>query len=449
MNKKKRKIKKKKLAVFLLALVIIFLVILFSQSGKNFDNRVSFDGASEDYKCPDCNVILITVDALRPDHLGCYGYERNTSPNIDKFAKEEGILFSQASWTCPSIHSLISSTYPSTTGVYLWDQSLSDLTPTLTQILKKKGFYTGFISAHGGLPDRNEFDTFEDVFDAKGEDITKKTALWIEKNQNKQFFLWVHYMDTHDRSIGVPIEKQFIENITPEEIKIYSSKYDEAISYVDSQIAYLLEELKDLMIYNNTIVIITADHGEEMGEHSMYFTHGGSLWDSLIRVPLIFYYPNAPHKGKVILSQVQLIDIAPTVCDILKIKKPKSFEGKSLLHLVEREDISFGYSFSEHQENQGDLSTGDWIYTKISIRSVEWKMIYYVDKQGGKEYQLYNLKNDPQELNNLADIEKGQFKLMKAELEEWMSRAKENISSLIKPLDEETKEELRSLGYLQ
>jgi len=443
MNKKKRKIKKKNLTIFLLVSVIIFLVILFNQSGKNFDN----------VKCPDCNLILITIDALRPDHLGCYGYERNTSPNIDRFAKEEGYLFtqaiSQATWTCPSIHSLISSTYPSTTGVYFWDQILSDLTPTLTQILKKEGFYTGFISAHGGLPHRNEFDTFEDVLDAKGDVITKKAALWIEKNQNKQFFLWIHYMDTHDRSIGVPIEKQSIENMTPEEIKIYSSKYDEAINYVDNQIACLLEELKEREVYNNTIIIITADHGEEMCEHSICFSHGGYVWDSLIRVPLVFYYPNAPHKGKVILSQVQLIDIAPTVCDILKIKKQKTFEGKSLLPLIEGKDISSDYAFSEHKENQDDLSTGDWVYTKISIRSTEWKLVYYMDRQGGKEYQLYNLKNDPQELNNLADIEKDQFKLMKAKLEEYMTRAKQNISSSIKPLDEETKEKLRSLGYLQ
>lgn len=402
------------------------------------------------------NILLITIDALRPDHLSCHGYKRNTSPNIDKLARK-GVLFtqaiSQASWTCPSIHSLITSTYPSTHGGYFWDQVFPDSIPILPQILKEKGYYTGFISGHGGLSkiggfSQQVFDTFEDIFSAKSDEITQKAMLWLQKNRNTRFFLWIHYMDTHDGSIGVPEEKHFIKNITSEEINTYTLRYDKAISYVDSQISGLLRELKEIGLYKNTLIIITADHGEEMGEHNLCFTHGGFLWDSVIKVPLIIFYQSLFPKDKIITQQVQLIDIAPTICDILKVKKPKSFEGRSLLPLIKGENIYSTYAFSEHKENKGDLSAGDWIYTKLSIRTLEWKLFYTYTLQS-KEYELYNLKADPQELHNLVEIEKKQFKFLKVKLEEWMSRPKPNITSLTISLDDDTKERLRGLGYLQ
>ncbi|OIO61949.1 hypothetical protein AUJ83_03800 [Candidatus Woesearchaeota archaeon CG1_02_33_12] len=456
MNKKKRKIKKKNLAIFLLAISIIFLVILFNQSGKNFNNGFSFDEASEDYKCPDCNVILITVDALRPDHLGCYGYERNTSPNIDRFAKEEGYLFtqaiSQATWTWPSVHSLMTSMYPSTNKVYFFDEFLSTPEIALPYILKKNGYTTAFMSENQGLG------ALEDSLDGNfntlkicngTEVLTNYSLIWIKNNKNKKFFIWLHYMGTHESFLGFPEDKRSGEELNQEEVDYYTLKYDNAISEVDNQFFILIKTLKELNLYNNTIIIISADHGEEMGEHSWYFNHGGPLWDSLIKVPLIFYYPKLSYKSKLIPSQVQLIDIAPTICDILKIKKPETFEGNSFLSLIIEKETHFLYAFSEHWQTIGEFfSSNEVLHSQFSIRSTDWKLIVTI-RNNESGYQLYNLKKDPQELNNLADIEKDQFKLMKEKIEEWMSREKENISSLTKPLDEETKEKLRSLGYLQ
>ncbi len=452
MNKKKRKIKEKNLTIFLLSFVIIFLVILFSQSGKNFDNVVSFDGVSEDYKCSDCNVILITIDALRPDHLGCYGYEKNTSPNIDKLAKE-GVLFTQAisqgSWTATSLPSLITSSYPSTSGIFYWNQVFPlNSIDILPKLLKSKGYNTAFISAHSiifkGNPDM--FDFSKKINGAKADRIVQETELWIENNQNNPFFIWLHLMDLHDVPAPGPEERPII--LDSIYVDKYTSMYDEKLRYVDVQLKDLLEKLDFLGITESTLIIISADHGEGINDHGLFFDHSMYLWDSLIMVPLIIYYPQPFLQNKTIDCQVQLIDIAPTICDFLKIKKPITFEGKTLFSFEDNKSFCSTYAFSEHQQIDETDDKGNLLYTKVSVRSSDWKLIYTYN-QHSKKYELYNLKNDPKELNDIVDIEKDQFELMKAELEEWMSREKQNIIPLTKPLDEKTKEKLRSLGYLQ
>jgi arylsulfatase A-like enzyme len=325
----------------------------------------------------------------------------------------------------------------------------------LGEILKNHGYFNFLCSGHdnilfGIIGFQRGFDKWtinKGFMDAKK--INELALSFLEQKKKQKFFLWLHYMDTHDSFLGFPQEKHFIENITPEEINIYSAKYDEAINYVDSQIGILLNKLKSLGLYKNTLVILTADHGQEMCEHGICFNHGGFLWDSLIRVPLIIFYPKLFPKNKIITQQVQHIDIIPTICDILKIKKYEFFEGKSLLPLVNGRSIHSTYAFSEHKENINDLSTGSWIYTKISVRSPEWKLIYTYDPQGKEEYELYNLKNDTQELNNLVDIEEERFQFLRTKLEEWMNRPRPKITPLTKSLDEKTKERLKSLGYLQ
>ena len=330
---------------------------------------------------PSPNILLITVDSLRPDHLSCYGYSRNTSPNIDKLARQ-GVIFkqaiAQASWTWPSMHSLITSLYPRTHKVYFYDQSFSNLTLTLPYLLRNEEYRTGFISGHGGLRNFNlGFDKFKDI-PVKGEEITQEALRWIKNDKNKKFFLWMHYMDTHHNLIGVSEEDNFKNKMSKKTIENYISKYDQVISYVDNQIGILLEGLNKLDLYKNTVLIFTADHGEEMGEHdAVYFIHGGLLWDAVIRVPLIISSPNNLFKNKTILKQVQHIDILPTVCDFLNIKKLKSFEGNSLLPLIKGRNFNFPYAFSEVIQNTPDfLSFDKWLRTQVALRTVDWKLIF-------------------------------------------------------------------------
>ena len=440
-----------------------------------------FAGGSSLY-CSDgprgLNVILITLDALRPDHLGCYGYKKNTSPNIDKLAKE-GVLFTQAisqtSWTCPSFFSLITSTYPSTNQVYYWDRILPKSIITLTEILKEKGYCNGFISGHGGTNPNSGFnrgfDTFVDIVEVRAGQITNEAISWIKNNRNKNFFLWIHYMDTHSpyqppfpynklflpadfiklsdeflaekyKWIGVfPI--QSLENtLTEEDREYYISQYDGVINFIDEQIGILLKNLKNLNLFKKTFIIITADHGENLADQDKYFGHGGALYEELIKVPLILRCKGLFPKGKIINHQIQLIDIMPTILDILSVDTNVKMEGKTLLPLILNKKIkSSYYAFSEVRENENGKE-----YILYSIRTANRKLIYC---ESENNYEFYNLKKDPHELNNLVSTEKEQFKFLKEKLEEWMVRPKPNIIPLTTPVDEQTKERLKSLGYLQ
>ena len=400
-------------------------------------------------------ILLITMDSLRPDHLGCYGYKKNTSPNIDKLAKE-GVVFTQAiaqaSWTLPSMVSIITSSYPSTHKVYNWDMGFSPKLLTLARILKGCGYYNFFCSGHNKtlsaiLGSQGGFDKWSSNEDLIASSKVNGYALkFLKENYQRKFFLWIHYMDTHNHFYKIGNDEESSLSRSEKAASIY--KYDAAITQVDRQIGVIIDELKKLNIDKNTLIIITADHGEEMCEHGICFNHGGFLWDPIIRVPLIMVWKNHFSGNNRKLNQVQHIDIASTICDILKIKKPISFEGQSLLPIISGSESTLRPAFSEHQERVGDSKDGAWVYTKFSVRLDNWKLIYTLYPKE-KKYDLYNLKNDPEELNILTEAEGVKLESLKEELEAWLKRKKPKINPIAKSFDEETKERLKSLGYLQ
>ncbi|HNW40137.1 MAG TPA: sulfatase, partial [Candidatus Omnitrophota bacterium] len=271
------------------------------------------------------NVLLITVDSLRPDHLGCYGYPKNISPNIDKLAKE-GVIFTQAiaqaSWTVPAMVSIATSTYPSTHKVYTWDTDLAPELLTLARLLKRSGYRSFFCSGHNktlsailGAQGGFEEWTNNEVPVSAGK-VNQAALKFINHNYKNKFFLWVHYMDTHDHFFKPQRNNPDPLDVSQKQANIV--KYDNAIKQVDQQIGIMVDELNKLGIGNNTLIIITADHGEEICEHGRCFAHAGSLWDPLIRVPLIMVWGKQFPGGLKRNSQVQHIDIAPTICDVLK-----------------------------------------------------------------------------------------------------------------------------------
>lgn len=426
--------------------IVVILVILFI-------GALTFQLEAQTNSSP--NILLITIDSLRPDHLGCYGYSKNTSPNIDKFAKD-GVIFTQAiaqaSWTLPSMVSIVSSAYPSTHKVYTWYTSLSSKIVTLAQLLKGYGYYNFFCSGHNKalsaiLGHQGGFDKWTDNEDLISADKVNEYALkFLKENYERKFLLWIHYMETHDHFMGVSNESKNSLDMSLKNRNIL--KYDTAITQVDSRIGLIIGELRKLNIDKNTIVIITADHGEEMCEHGLCFNHGGFLWDPVILVPLIIIWKGHFLNNHIKNNQVQHIDIAATVCDILKIKKPSSFEGQSLLPIISGNQSDTQPAFSEHQEKEGDIKDGAWVYTKFSVRLDDWKLIYtFGPRENG--YSLYNLKNDPREMNNLSELEEVQFESLKEKLDTWIKRSRINIVPLEKPLEDRTKKKLRTLGYLQ
>lgn len=422
------------------------------------------------------NVILITIDALRPDHLSCYGYKRNTSPNIDGLSKE-GLLFTQAiaqgTRTHISLPSLHTSTYARVHRSYRPDLKINPSLYTLAEVLKKNGYFTMAIINYIKMDQlKRGWDTFIYDKNISAEEVTRKTVSLIEEKLNNNFFLWIHYFDPHgpykpptpynsmflnnSRGKTVPISKKMDSgfmaipgyvaenNIT--DVDYYISQYDGEIRFVDEQIGLLWRKVKELNLDKNTILIITADHGEAMGERQHYFEHWAALYDEIIRVPLIIKCDKITSFARVIKQQVQSIDIAPTILELVHIDKPRTMQGNSLFPMIKtgEKHPSF-FSFSECGfQTPGSKSVE-------CIRTNEWKLIYK-EENNKEDYELYNLNLDPEEKNNLIAIEINKFKFLNKKLKQWRNR-----NHFIRPtfyetsdyLTEETKEILKSLGYVQ
>ena len=408
------------------------------------------------------NLILITIDCLRADHLSCLGYSKRTTPNLDYLASN-GALFTQAisvsDWTPQSFVAILTSTYPQ---MYRGELHITNRRTTIAQVLKDHGYHTAafhsnpFLSSYHGY--HKGFDTFDDSIpknhrkstlskakelaksimgtssklykvliqihaatmaanpSAKAQVLNKKAISWLHDNPNN-FFLWIHYMDVHGpyypQGIISPFERYRLWKLnhqkahTPEEINELIHLYDAEVSYVDEMIGSFWHILKRNNVLDNTFVIVTADHGEEFMEHGHY-GHGSYLYDELIHVPLIIVGPGL--EGQVISQQVSLLDLAPTILDILKIEKPKAFLGNSLFPLINGNRATTGNSeaISETQ-SELDVTTRrgmrpqlqlDAERRMISIRTSKWKYIY----TKGKQDQLYDLEDDQNETKNVIDI---------------------------------------------
>lgn len=430
------------------------------------------------------NVILIVIDALRVDHLGCYGYIRNTSLNIDKFSKE-GVLFSHAfshgSSTWISVPSIFTSLYPSVHKVFKLGAPLVKEFITLPEILQKKGYITAaFVRPQlktitNFIPER-----FKSCYIAPvgmhTYDITNKVCNWLKMNYSKQFFLYIHpnvslhgsqlpYSKIFDKEeedikfrnfLKKPLKisnwkESFCAFKSPELDKLLYymiSQYDDNIRYIDDQIKSILEELDKLGLTDNTMVILTSDHGEEFLEHREFF-HGTQLYDELIHVPLIMRLPKIIPQGKVVSNLVRHIDIMPTILNILGISSPGFIQGINLMPLIQGKNNLKLDIFSEVRSGRSYLE---------GIRTEKWKAIQAYDSQNNSySYELYDLQKDPKELDNLANVNFQTLELLKAKLKNYVSYCKKTRISILgkdyidKPafLDAETKGLLRSLGYLQ
>ncbi len=424
------------------------------------------------------NIILVTIDSLRPDHLGCYGYKRNTSPNIDKLAKE-GVLFmqaiSQAPWSYPSIFSIFSGTYPHIHGMISPAHKLKDVS-LLSQILKQNNYYTMAVCAHYTISGIERLrQTFDKFLSFKGaadnfwisnnaQVVTAAAINYLRSNYKRKFFLWLHYMDCHgpykppppyykmwdgestEDINGMPISEHMwlglggvpqymakVMDVKHMSREKYISLYDGEISFVDSQIGILLDEVKKSGIEKNTLIILTSDHGESLGEHN-YFGHELLLYDVLLKVPLIIKFPQVFPYHKIINKQARSIDIMPTILDVLNIAGPEAMEGKSLTPLIwEESNIETSYAYSSYEN----------YLKRYAIRTEGWKLIYTLEDD---HYELYNLKQDPGELVNLYEKENKNAMMLKTELEKYLYLSCDKEAEGI---DAETKRILRSLGYLQ
>ncbi len=310
------------------------------------------------------NLLIITIDALRADHMSLYGYSRRTSPNLDEFSRRARV-FENAFCTIPktsaSLASMLTGLHPSVLKIKPNLGTLRKGFLTLAEALKEKGYTTGASVFNGNL-DRafgfaQGFDFYDEVWkrDSRKElsaDLITRTAVkFLRENADHSFFLWLHYIDPHapyqpqekwveETSGGMDIrevnprivvgEGEWVDLEGHPHLGYYVARYDGEIRKADYYVGKVLEELKGLGLLNKTMVIISADHGEELGEHNLFFDHGPLPFNSSVRIPLILYLPG--EKPGRIKDAVSLMDVVPTVAEVLNLQFPYSLTGSSLLH---------------------------------------------------------------------------------------------------------------------
>lgn len=425
------------------------------------------------------NIILISIDTLRPDHLGCYDYKKNTSPNIDRLAKE-GVLFTQtfaqSSFTPSSHASIFSSRYVSSfktdsCGYYFRG---SDVV-SLPEVLKDNGYTTAAFTGGGWIASFRGFGRGFDIYDDNQEGIKfiiKKALQWLNENYRKRFFLFLHCYDVHqyqsekNQLSSFPWAANVVNylwqvnanriSLTKKDLTSLILLYDEAISYVDRYIGRLWDKLEELNLTEDSLIIFLSDHGEAFYEHHLLF-HCIKLYDEFIHIPLIMRYPPTLPKSRIINACLQSLDIMPTILEILNIRSPGGIEGLSLMPLIrgpQQKRFADRYIFSESFGEDRYLNFlkghGRSFDKEVRIiRTQDWKYIYNAES---KTEELFNLKDDGSEQYNLIGQKADAQHWLKKRLFDWMQELRPPLSIFGKDFseaDEELiKQKLRSLGYL-
>lgn len=412
-------------------------------------------------------VVLISIDTCRADYLSCYGYPLKTTPNIDAVA-DDGFLFknviSPIPSTLPAHCTMLTGTIPPYHGVHdNYEYQLGDSNITLAEILREKGLTTGGIisttvlQANSGL--NQGFDSYDDKLEnphvvpgvthveQRGKETTQKAIKWLEKHKDEDFFLFLHYYDPHysyepPESFAfkfmdvVPYSKQVASNYAPGNFKSQLALYAGEIAYTDHCIGQVVKKLKELKLYDSTLIIITADHGEMLWEHGEP-SHTYFIYQSAIKVPLIFKLPGK-NKSKKIETIVGLVDIVPTVCKLLDIEIPKEIHGKDLSGHFSRNITNDPDRVVFCESMTATKFTGNSLLGLVSNR---WKYIQTTRPE------LYDLIEDPYELNDLIREQPHRARLLKDKLQEIVEKSVRQQSSKIK-LDTEAIKKLESLGYV-
>ena len=356
------------------------------------------------------NLLLITIDALRADHLGAYGYSRPTTPRLDQLAAD-GVRFAAAftsgPMTLPSVGQLFtSSPFPAPTR------------PTLVSslfaggVVRTKAIVNNlYLFQWLALASRDPFDSITEAWSWRADRISRNALQWIDQRPGEPFALYLHYIDTHtpyhpplpfaarftDAAYRGPVGLRFDDvagaragRYAPADRARIVALYDGALSFVDAEIGRLLDGLASRRLLDHTLVIISADHGEEHWDHGSFF-HGQSLYDELLHVPLLMRFPDRAYAGRVVREPVRALDIVPTIAEVLGLPAFPEFEGTSLMPLIAHDTSPPGELFA-HAANLE-------FPHRFALRTPRYKLILTVDT--GRE-ELYDLTNDPGETHDLA-----------------------------------------------
>lgn len=402
---------------------------------------------------PDTNVLLVTLDTLRWDYLGSYGKEDIATPHIDELAAR-GIKFEQAiaqiPLTTPSHASILTGAYSQVHKIRdIGGFTLAEDVPTLATLTRKAGFETAaFVGAsvlHRRYGLNAGFRTYNDdmagdkdsdklpgvVAEVRANVISDRAIDWLtgweKADPHRPFFLWVHYYDPHlPYDPPEPFKSQYPED-----------PYAGEVAYTDQQLGRLLKFMEAGGLFDNTLVVVLADHGEGLGEHGEY-THGVFLYESTMHIPMIIAGPDLP-RGGVVEQQVRSIDVMPTILDYLGVEAGEKVQGTTLLPAMkEGRRVRTHYCYMETLYPRTQMR---WAELR-GMRTDDWKLII------APKPELYDLNEDLQESNNLAGLHQPEADRLQKQIWEINGPPESWGAIEAQPLDAETQAELRSLGYV-
>ncbi|MBP1767876.1 MAG: sulfatase [Candidatus Aminicenantes bacterium] len=448
------------------------------------------------------SVLLITVDALRADHVSANGYPQKITPGIDGLAST-GLNFTRAVTPIPrttqSLACLLTGCYPYKTKVRALWGTLSSEVVTLTEVLRNAGYQTASLLANNVLVPGRGLDRGFELFGSRSKrwdamEATGEALQFLDRFKGKKpFFFWIHYIDPHmpyfpPETISRELDPEYRgryethfgeskagvgERAYPldlgKERAVYRNDLDEStnqhirrlyaaeVKFADQGIRKLLGEVAR-RFGDDVIIVLTADHGESLGEHDYFYEHGDYIYNAQLRVPLVFRIPpkHKLHAAGKVDDWVSLIDVFPTILGLLEIEVGsghlRHLDGVSLIPYWEGRKPGPRPLFSESDDSFYAQSIKRRIRHDIPgrFRSVifdGWKLIWTPFQQPGMLYELYDLESDPEELRDLYGVESARAQALEKHLQQWMSLQSAGVEQT--PPTEKDLEILRSLGYVK
>jgi arylsulfatase A-like enzyme/Flp pilus assembly protein TadD len=399
------------------------------------------------------NVVLITIDTVRADHLGCYGYKLIETPHLDSLAAS-GARFANAFTpvpiTLPAHSVILTGTYPMRTGMHDFSGNrLTGTQPTLATVLHQNGYSTAAVMGSAVLDSRfgldRGFDFYYDHFDFSrldernmdamrrpGNEVVDQALGWLDGNHKKNFLLWVHLYDAHHPYNPPP----------PYREKYRTHPYDGGIAFVDAQVGRLVAYLKDHGLYEKSLIVVVGDHGEGLGEHGEK-THGFFIYDTTLHVPMIFKLPGGALRPKPLVEEsANLADVLPTILDIAGIAQPKDVQGRSLVAALEGKPG--GIPEADYAETYLPRIHFNW----SELRGVRYRQYHFID---APRPELYDVHSDPHELKNLYSTQRAIANELGKRLARFIALytpASGGKTAEATGLDPALTERLKSLGYV-